>query len=62
MLCVENWNLIQEGKPGKRSVHWSKKMLPKVQKAVYRKEYIIEVYFSDSTSGDIDFAGELHGE
>jgi hypothetical protein len=37
-------------------------MLPKVQKAVYRKEYIIEVHFSDGTSGDIDFADELHGE
>lgn len=37
-------------------------MIPRVDEARYVHEFTIHVRFSDGTEGDVDLAGELHGE
>lgn len=37
-------------------------MIPKVDKAIYQKDYIIEIHFTDGVHGDINLKEELFGE
>jgi hypothetical protein len=37
-------------------------MIPKVEKAIYQKNYVIEIHFSDGVYGDINLKDELYGE
>ncbi len=37
-------------------------MIPKVIDAEYEHDYVIHLRFADGTEGDVDLAGELHGE
>jgi hypothetical protein len=37
-------------------------MTPRVVDAAYVKNYTLRLRFSDGTEGEVDLAGELHGE
>jgi hypothetical protein len=37
-------------------------MIPRVSEAVYVKDYIIKIRFTDGVEGEVNFEGELEGD
>ena len=45
-----------------RRLFWSNEMIPRVETAQYKGDFIVHIRFSDGTEGDVDLRNELFGE
>jgi hypothetical protein len=59
---LRNWSLAEARKPLNKIAHWSNDMIPKVIDAIYSKDFILYLRFSDGSEGEVDIRPELDGE